>query len=326
MDAESTFLPQLLSKKLKYLNNMKTIKIFTLLVFAGFVSFAQNNLKKDVAAIKALAGTYKVSFNYAETFSPVRDYEFHNRHRSLAKELALIVEESPKKIVIQHLLVIRDSMIIKHWREDWTYEDPSLLVYDRDNTWKNTTLKPEDYKGKWTQKVYQVDDSPRYEAIGTWTHVDGRSQWISFADSPLPRREHTERNDYNVLNRRNFVYITPKGWMFEQDNKKILRDADGDNIIAEEKGFEEFVKTEPERFAYAKEWWGNNQAFWKDVRSVWTDVFNKNQIVKLAEKADGKLLYVKMMELNTKAVKEKWSSTKNKEEALAVINQYLNKG
>lgn len=307
---------------------MNKIKLLAALFLWGTLAFAQNKFEQDRTAIKALAGFYRVSFNYAETFSPIKNYEFHGRHRSSAKEIAIIVEEAPKKIVIQHLLVMGgDSMIIKHWREDWTYEDPKILVFDKEDTWKNVTLKPEEVKGKWTQKVYQVDDSPRYQSNGTWTHVDGRSQWISNADSPLPRREHSERNDYNVLNRRNFVYLTPTGWMFEQDNKKILRAlGEKDKMIAQEKGLEEFIKIEPKSFAYAQEWWRNNASFWKDARDAWENTFNSNAVIKLAPKVDNKLLYQKFFAANEQSVKEKWSSAKNKEEITKIINAYLIKG
>ncbi|RZJ78430.1 MAG: hypothetical protein EOO47_13870, partial [Flavobacterium sp.] len=167
---------------------MKKLNLFVALLFIAFASNAQTKLDQDREAIKALAGFYKVTFNYAETFSPDDDYKFHDRHRSSAKEWAVILEDSPKKIVIQHLLVMRgDSMIIKHWREDWTYEDQTILAYDKDNAWKKVTLSANDVRGKWTQKVFQVDDSPRYEAIGTWVHVDGKHQWQSNSDSPLPR-------------------------------------------------------------------------------------------------------------------------------------------
>ena len=307
---------------------MKKLHLLAALLLSGSFAFAQNKLEQDRNAIKALAGFYKVSFNYAETFSPNDDYKFHERHRSSAKEIAIIVEDSPKKIVIQHLLVMRgDSMIIKHWREDWTYEDPKILVFDKEDTWKAVTLRPEETKGKWTQKVFQVDDSPRYEAIGTWTHVDGRSQWISNADAPLPRREHTERSDYNVLNRRNYVYLTPNGWMFEQDNKKIVRTpGQKDKLIAQEKGLEEFVKTDATSFGYAQEWWKNNEGFWKDARGVWDNVFASNAVVKLANKVDNKLLYQKFFAANEQSVKEKWTSAKNKEEITKIISAYLIKG
>ena len=307
---------------------MKKIQLLATLLLLGSFAFAQNKFEQDRNAIKSLAGFYKVTFNYAETFSPNDDYKFHDRHRSSAKEIAILVEDSPKKIVIQHLLVMRgDSMIIKHWREDWTYEDTKILTFDKEDTWKNVTLKPEEVKGKWTQKVFQVDDSPRYQAIGSWVHVDGRSQWLSYSDSPLPRREHTERNDYNVLNRRNFVYLTPTGWMFEQDNKKMVRTpGEKDKMIAQEKGLEEFVKTDPKSFAYSQEWWKKNESFWKDARDIWDNVFASNATVKLAPKVDNKLLYERFFATSAQSVKEKWSSAKNKEEISKIINAYLIKG
>lgn len=304
---------------------MKKIKsLIILALWAGAVSAQNSKFEQDRAAIKALAGYYKVTFDFTETFSPDRDYKFHDKHHSAAKEIAMVIEDSPKKIVIQHLLVVgSDSTIIKHWREDWIYEDPKMLIYDKDNTWKNVTLKPAEYKGKWTQKVYQVDDSPRYESIGTWTHIDGHSQWISNADSPLPRREYTQRNDYNVLNRRNFVYLTPQGWMFEQDNKKIVRSPQGDKLLAQEKGLEEFTKIDPKSFDYAKVWWQKNEAFWKDVRAAWNDTFSSNETIKLADKVDNRPLYKKLFKLNEQAVKENWTAQKNKGEINKVIKAYL---
>lgn len=287
-------------------------------------SFGQNKLDQDREAIKALAGYYKVTFNYAETFAPSDDYKFHERHRSSANEWAVILEDSPKKIVIQHLLVMRgDSMIIKHWREDWTYEDPEILVFDKDDTWKKVIQTPEAIKGKWTQKVYQVDDSPRYQAIGTWVHVDGKHQWQSKADSPLPRREYTERSDYNVLNRGNTLYLTPTGWMFEQDNKKINRTPQGDEYIAMEKGLEEFIRIDPARFGYAKKWWAEREKFWTDTRAIWAEVFKEKQQLRLAPKVNNQLLYEGFFEMVEKSVKEKWSTEKNKTEVRNHINKFL---
>lgn len=303
---------------------MKKLNLLFALFIIALGASAQNKLDQDREAIKSLAGFYKVTFNYAETFSPEDDYKFHERHRSSAKEIAILVEDSPKKIVIQHLLVMRgDSMIIKHWREDWTYEDQTILAYDKDNAWKKLTLAANDVKGKWTQKVFQVDDSPRYQAIGTWVHVDGRHQWQSNTDSPLPRRESTERNDYNVLNRGNNLYLTANGWMFEQDNKKVVR-ADGkDKLIAMEKGLEEFVKTDPKSFAYAQTWWKQQEGFWKDARASWDAAFAENNYIKLNLKIDNKLLYEQFFALGDQSAKEKWSSEKNKEAIKKVIDAYL---
>lgn len=305
---------------------MKRINLLFALVFIALNLNAQTKFDQDREAIKALAGFYKVTFNYTETFSPDDDYKFHEKHRSSAKEWALILEDSPKKISIQHLLVMRgDSMIIKHWREDWTYEDTQILAYDKNDTWKKVSLSANDVKGKWTQKVFQVDDSPRYQAIGTWVHVDGKHQWQSNSDSPLPRREYSERNDYNVLNRGNMLYLTKTGWMFEQDNKKIVRSESGDKLLAMEKGLEEFVKTDPKSFGYAQTWWKEQEKFWKDARETWDVVFAENDVIKLTSKVDNKLLYEQFFALGAQSVKEHWDSAKNKDGVKKIILAYLSK-
>jgi hypothetical protein len=303
---------------------MKKI-IFLLALCSSAISVsAQSKFEQDRQAIKSLAGYYKVTFNYAETFAPDTAYKFHPRYNSWGYEWAIVVEDSPKKIAIQHLLVVGDSMVIKHWREDWVYEQPTILAYEKDNTWKKVTLKAADVKGRWIQKVYQVDDSPRYESIGTWVHVDGRHEWQSKTDSPLPRREFTKRSDYNVLNRGNRIYLTANGWMYEQDNNKVVRGAGGDKIIAQEKGYEEFTKVDEAKFAYAKKWWAGQQGYWADARAAWDNVFAKNASIKLSGKKDGKLLYEQLFALAEKSEKEKWSSDKNKEETMKVINNYVN--
>jgi hypothetical protein len=302
---------------------MKKFILFLSLCSIVLSVSAQSKFEQDRQAIKSLAGYYKVTFNYAETFSPDTAYKYHPRYQSWGYEWATIVEDSPKKISIQHLLAVDDSTVIKHWREDWVYEQPTILAFEKDNTWRKVNLKPEETKGRWVQKVYQVDDSPRYESMGTWVHVDGRHEWQSRTDSPLPRREYTKRNDYNVLNRGNRVYLTAKGWMFEQDNNKIARGADGDKLIAQEKGYEEFTKVDEAKFAYAKKWWTGQQAYWTDVRAAWENVFAKNVTIKLSGKKDGKLLYQRLFELADISAKEKWSAAKNKEEAVKVINAYL---
>lgn len=184
-------------------------------------------------------------------------------------------------------------------------------------------LKPEEVKGRWVQKVYQVDDSPRYESIGTWVHVDDRHQWQSECDSPLPRREFTKRSDYNVLRRGNRVYLTPTGWMYETDSKKIVRSATGDKVLAQEKGYEEFNKADASKFKFAQGWWNQQQNYWTDVRLVWDDVYAKHPVLKLESKKDGKLLFEKLFDLGDQSVKEKWSSAKNKEEVNKVIAGYL---
>ena len=102
-----------------------------------------------------------IKFEFAETVSPNKDYKFYKNYLSGGTELAFIVEESSNKLVIQHLLVVMDTMVIKHWRQDWIYEGSEMFVYDKNQKWTKKILTKEETKGKWIQKVYQVDDSPR---------------------------------------------------------------------------------------------------------------------------------------------------------------------
>lgn len=295
-----------------------------LAAFTGIAAKAQNKFEQDRQAIKALGGYYKVTFDYAETFAPDTAYKFHARYHSWGYEWAVVEEESPKKIVIQHLLVTGDSSVIKHWREDWVYEEPTLLNFEKDNTWKKVKLSAADVKGRWVQKVYQVDDSPRYQSIGTWVHVDGRHQWQSECDSPLPRREFTKRNDYNILRRGNRVTLTPAGWMYEQDNQKIVRDAGNDKLLAREKGYEEFTRADEGKFAYAKDWWkAGQQAYWTSARQVWDEVFTRNDKLQLKAKVDKKVLFERLFDLADQSAKGKWDAAKNKAETRKVIAQYV---
>ncbi|UKT63900.1 DUF6607 family protein [Pedobacter mucosus] len=284
----------------------------------------EDKFEKDRKAIKSLAGFYKVNFNYGEVSAPNPDYKFGKDYRSHGNEWAEIIVDEPKKIVIQHMLAIDDSTVIKHWRQDWTFEDPEILLYTQDNAWKKVSLNPKEIKGKWTQKVYQVDDSPRYQGYGTWSHIGGHDAWQSETDSPLPRRESTVRKDYNVLNRGSRITITPQGWMFEQDNKKVIRTEKGDQLLAVEKGYEEFTKIDSASFTYAKKWWTSQNNYWANVRDVWAEVIKTNPtILKINTKADGKLLYEVLFNLGDQSVKEKWTATQDKDKIKLALKAYL---
>lgn len=293
-----------------------------LLVISQGTLKAQSKFEDDRQAILSLRGFYKVTFDYVETFAADTGYRFHPRYHASGYEMAVVEQDSKNKIVIQHLLLTGDSSVIKHWREDWVYEAPQLLKFDKDNTWRNIKLSAAEVKGRWVQKVFQVDDSPRYESIGTWIHADGRHQWQSECDSPLPRREFTKRSDYNVLRRGNRVCLTQNGWMFEQDNQKIIR-ADSDKLLAREKGYEEFTRADTTKFAFAQNWWKNQQAYWTAVRRVWDEVFAEQATIRLKGKVDGKLLFEKLFELAERSVKEKWDAAKSKAETRKVITGYL---
>ena len=157
---------------------------------------------------KNLVVIYQKLFNVAfKKYNSLygQKYEKAKNYKSGALEWITVAEESPKKIELQHILIVNPQgtgkdAIVKHWRQDWIYENTDLYTFDKNSHWKYKKLTPESVKGQWTQVVYQVDDAPRYSGTGSWVHVDGRTFWESNADAPLPRREYKSRKDYNVLN------------------------------------------------------------------------------------------------------------------------------
>ncbi len=261
------------------------------------MGFAQKKKQKqDVEAILGMCGCFEVKFNFAETFGTGEAYEYHENYSSGALEYAFPIIQEKDKIVIQHLLVINDSTIIKHWRQDWLYQNRDLYVYNTNSTWNYQQLPASEVKGQWTQKVYQVDDSPRYEGNATWVHVDGRHYWESVADAPLPRRERTKRSDYNVMVRRNRHEITNEGWIHEQDNDKVLR-VTGDQRIAQEKGWNEYKKVADSRCDPAVTWWKDNNAYWASVRVVWDEVFATKKVLQLNMRAEDQILFMRLFAL-----------------------------
>ncbi|GAA3593846.1 hypothetical protein GCM10022396_08710 [Flavivirga amylovorans] len=258
---------------------------------------AQSKKKQDAEAIKKMCGCYEVTFNFAETFNYSEDslYKPSKTKRDKGLEWAQLVEDDKNKIAIQHILQVGDSSkphIVKHWRQDWLYENTDFYMFNGDNTWKYVSKPKSEVKEQWTQKVYQVDDSPRYEGTATWVHVDGKSYWENITDAPLPRREYTKRSDYNVTVRGNRHEITKNGWVHDQDNAKVIReDGKSDVILAKEKGYNTYVQVDDSRCKAAATWWKENQGKWALVRAKWSDVYNRNQNLALEPKVENKQLY-----------------------------------
>lgn len=286
----------------------KKTYLSAVMAIATISGFSQEAKKQqDIKAIKSMCGCYEVKFNFAETFQYAKDsanYKPSATKHDYGLEWVELVEDTPNKIMLQHLLIVSDDMIIKHWRQDWLYENTDLYSFYKDNTWKYNKLAKKDVKGQWTQKVFQVDDSPRYEGTASWANIDGKQYWMNTTDAPLPRREQTKRNDYNVLKRRNIHEITKTGWNHEQDNDKIARDDSGkDVLLAQEKGFDVYTKVDDSKCLAAQNWWKENNKLWKNVRTKWATVFDQNKDLKLEAKVNRKALYSLLFDLKPEATK-----------------------
>ncbi len=276
---------------------MKSFLLKTVFVLMAINLNAQSKLKKDIASIKHMCGCFEVTFEFSETFIYSKDslYQPSKNKTDRGLEWAQLVVDEKDRIIIQHILQVGDSSdpyIVKHWRQDWVYQNQEFYYYDGDNNWKYVKLPKQDVKGQWTQKVFQVDDSPRYEGSSSWVHIDGKSYWENYTDAPLPRRERTIRSDYNVLNRGNRHEIKEIGWVHDQNNKKIVRSENKDLVIAMEKGYNTYRRVEDEKCSAASNWWEENNEKWELVRLKWDEVFSRNRQLSLKSQVDDKPLFM----------------------------------
>ncbi|HRI24383.1 MAG TPA: hypothetical protein PLZ45_06880 [Ferruginibacter sp.] len=266
-----------------------SLALLTALLQTGIAQTPDKNINK-------LCGCFEVEFKYAETFSPDPNYKFHEREIiNGGLEYVFPVEAGNKRIVLQHLLVITDSMIIKHWREDWTYENPVIWKYRGNKTWIKEMQKPEAVKGKWTQSIWEVSDEPRYQGTSEWINANGETFWLNSTDAPLPRREYSVRNDYNILNRTNRLVVSGNGYIHQQDNKKIFRENGIDKLLVEEKGINSYARKDEAACAAAKAWWEKNKLYWEKVRSTWEEKIAALSTIKLETKVNGKVLHEYLM-------------------------------
>lgn len=290
------------------LMKIKNILFFGLIMLSSGTISSQNLTKQqEIQAIKSMCGCYEVTFNFTETFQATKDstYKASPTKKDFGLEWIELLEDQPNKLVLQHLLIVNDSTIIKHWRQDWLYENTDFYQFNKDKKWVFQKLNKKDVTGQWTQKVFQVDDSPRYEGTATWVFADGKKYWINTTDAPLPRREHTIRKDYNVLERRNIHQITNYGWLHEQDNRKLLRDVSNKDIeIAQEKGLDLYKKVENSKCMAAQKWFNENKAMWKNVRDKWQMIFDQDQDLELQESVNKKPLFKYLFDLKPTASKE----------------------
>lgn len=298
-------------------------KILVLFLFSLLTGSAKSQADGK-GIVEKLCGCFQVDFRYAETFSPDPDYKYHNREETGGTaELALPIEISDKKIVIQHLLVVGEKMVVKHWREEWTYENPVIWKYKGDRTWIKETVPAAEVKGKWTQTVWEVADEPRYQGYSQFVNLDGKIIWQNTTDAPLPRREYSVRNDYNILKRTNRLNITDSGYLHEQDNQKIVRSNSADKLLVEEKGHNIYKRLAEKECAAAKEYWEKNGGYWGRVRKIWTDYIATHSSISLKNKIGDKMLHEYLIALGKEYEDKKISDTEIDGRIMAEITRFI---
>jgi len=175
-------------------------------------------------------------------------------------------------------------------------------MYRGRNTWARTRLRPAEVRGTWSQAVFQVDDSPRYESYGRWEHFANVSTWRSGTTwRPLPRREFSVRNDYQVLIGTNRHTITPTGWVQEEENLKVALDAAGtpsatDAVLAKEIGLNRYERLTDFDHSAGDRYLARTEPFWQAVRAAWTEIIRERGRFTLRAPPDQGQLFTPLFE------------------------------
>jgi hypothetical protein len=267
--------------------------------------------ERDRRAILAMAGDYRVTFDFleVETFPPQTPRD--KPYQSWGTEHVYVDADSGKSISLVHILNMRiiqddgtvsEPMVTKHWRQTWQYQPAEIVEYKGRDRWERRKLAAADSTGQWSQTVYQVDESPRYASMGRWSHSSSFSTWIS-GDTwrPLPRREWSVRKDYQVLLGTNRHTITATGWVQEENNLKTVVTADrvidpAHPYLAREYGVARYSHVRGADTAAADEYYQRTRAFWDGVLSTWTQLFVAHPEITLRAPVDQAGLFHKLFE------------------------------
>ena len=247
-------------------------------------------LAADRAAILAMAGTYKVRFDFTETTPWVADYTPVASKPSGGHEVVRVIEDSGNRIVLQHILVHEKdgkAFVTKHWRQDWVYEPATVLVYRGPGQWVLEDVPERMRKGRWSQTVWQTDDSPRYGGWGEFSNEGGIIRWRSnWTWRPLPRRDAVRKPVYDRFMAINRHQWTPTGWIHWQDNTKMgMRDGKVTAIV-QEQGLNSYVRFAGFDAARADRYWAKTRDYWAAVRKAWDDVVARDRGIAIQEQPD----------------------------------------
>ncbi len=270
--------------------------------------------ERDRRAILAMAGTFRTSFDFLEVIGLQPGFKPDRPYQSWGTEYVYVVRDEPRLVSLQHVLVmfmesggkVVGPFVTKHWRQDWRYEDTELTTYRGRLAWARARQEPKDARGTWTQAVYQVDDSPRYEAVGRWQHFGNLSTWVSTPTwRPLPRREWSVRKDYDVLVGTNRVTITPTSWVYEEENLKVALDgperpnADAP-VLAKELGLSRYDRIVGFDDSAGRRYQERTEPLWAEVRKAWADVARTRPRFTLRAAPDQAQLFVPLFEYASK--------------------------
>lgn len=256
----------------------------------------------DRADILAMAGNFKVRFDMQESTRWDASYTPLDKKTSGGHEVVRAIEDTGRKIVLQHMLVINHDgkdMIIKHWRQDWEYEPAKVLVYSDRNVWGWEAVPEKMRRGRWSQIVWQVDDSPRYGGWGQFEEQSGIRRWRSnWTWRPLARRDAVRNPVYDRYHSINRHQTTPDGWVHWQDNTKMGTKDGKLAPVVQEYVLNTYTKFDGYNVKAADDYWAATQGYWKAVRAEWDKVGATKGGIAIQEEAEtGTVISARLLEI-----------------------------
>ena len=287
---------------------------------------ATASFEQDRADILAMAGNYKVRFDMQESTRWDPAYTPLDRKISGGNEVVRVVADTGRKIILQHLLVVQNEgkdMVIKHWRQDWEYEPTRVLVYSDTNTWKWEDVPEKMRTGRWSQTVWQVDDSPRYGGWGQFETQGGLRRWRSnWTWRPLARRDAVRHPVYDRYLSINRHQNTTDGWIHWQDNTK-MGTKDGKFVpIVQEYVLNTYTKFDGYNVKAADDYWAATKDYWAAVRTEWDRIATEKGGIGIEEEAEtGTVISARLMELANEVQAKTTTTAKAAAEARKLIGE-----
>ncbi len=316
---------------------LPTLLAVSVLILAGCASTTQtasvaddpvqSSFERDRAAILAMAGDFRVTFDFIETVAFGEGYELKEQKESGARESVRVIEDTGTTIRLQHILLIQPPgadapFALKHWRQDWHYEPAKVLTYLGDNAWVEKDVPEDQRRGAWSQIVYQVDDAPRYGAVGRWDYSLGAPQWTGAPSlRPLPRRDATTRDDYNVIHAVNRHALTPTGWVHEQDNSKLVV-GETTEMLVREVAVNTYNRSDEVDGTVAEAYWEKTGAFWQQIAERWESLVAREGGLALTVEGEPEAVYMPILGAANDLAEGTISLETALSDALAVIDAH----
>jgi hypothetical protein len=265
----------------------------------GGTAEEQAAYEQDRKDILAMAGDFKVKFDMQESTPWRSGYAPIDHKVSGGNESIRVIEDTGEKIVLQHLLVVDiegKSHVIKHWRQDWEYRPAKVLVYSAPSTWTWEEVPERMRNGRWSQTVWQVDDSPRYAGWGQFEEQGGIRRWRSnWTWRPLARRDAVRHPVYDRYLGINRHQVTPSGWIHWQDNTKM---EGADKPVVQEYVLNTYTRSSDYDTKAADDYWAATKDYWTTLRAEWDKIAEARGGIRVEEEAEaGTVISGRLLEI-----------------------------